>query len=147
VGLHVRGVVELLRPEHMPGLTCEFVGHANGAEESAELGGHRDHGGAEALDDQHALARHPVGHVDAHGMAECATDGRERNAGVATGGLGDRIARSDLAAGVGALQDVQRHAVLDAAGEVVRLMLGVHALLAPAVPTVDLQQRRAADQS
>ena len=45
------------------------------------------------------------------------------------------------------LQDVQRHAVLDAAGEVVGLVLGVDALLAAAVTAVDLEHWRAADET
>ena len=147
VRLHVGGVVELLRAEHAPRLARELVGHADGAEESAELGGHGNHRGAETLDDQHALARHPVRHVDAHRVAERAADRGEGDAGVAARGLGDHVARRDLAARVRALQDVQRHAVLDAAGEVVRLVFGVDAVLVAAVAAVDFEQRRAADEA
>ena len=46
-----------------------------------------------------------------------------------------------------ALQDVQRHSVLDAAGEVVGLVLGVDALLAASIAAADLEQRRAADET
>ena len=147
VRLHIGGVVELLRPEHVAGFAREFVGHADGAEEPAQFRGDRDHRGAEALDDQHALARHPVRHVDAHRVAERAADGRERDAGVAAGGLGDHVAGRDFAARIGALQDVQRHAVLDAAREVVGLVLGVDAVLVAAVAAVDFEQRRAADEA
>ncbi len=146
VRLHVGGVVELLRAEYVAGFAREFVRHANRPQEPAELRRHRDHRGAEALDHQHAFARHPVRHVDAHGVAERAADGGEGNAGVAAGRLGDHVAGGDLTARVGALQDVQRHAVLDAAGEVVRLVFGVDAVLVPAIAAVDLEQRRAADQ-
>ncbi len=111
---------------------------------SADTGNHR---GSQALNHQHALARHPVRHVDAHRVPERAADGREGDAGVAAGGLGNHVAGRDFAACVGALQDVQRHAVLDAAGEVVGLVLGVDALLAAAITTVDFEQRRGADQA
>src|SRR3954468_14534192 len=49
VRLHVRGIVELLRPEHAARLAREVVGHAYRAQESAELGGYRDHGRTETL--------------------------------------------------------------------------------------------------
>ena len=56
VRLHIGAVVELLRAEYVAGLAREFVGHADGSQEAAELRGHRDHRRAETLDDQHALA-------------------------------------------------------------------------------------------
>ena len=43
------------------------------------------------------------------------------------------------------LQDVEGHAVLDAPGEVERLVLGVHGALLAADPARDRQQRRVAD--
>ena len=55
--------------------------------------------GAEALDDEHAFATHPVGHVDAYRMAECATHRGEGDAGGVTTGLGqiDAFALTHLA--------------------------------------------------
>jgi hypothetical protein len=79
-------------------------------------------------------------------MTQRTADRREGDARVATGRLGDHVAGRDLSAGIGALQDVQRHPVLDAAGEVVRLVFGVDAVIAAAKPAVDLEQRRATDQ-
>jgi hypothetical protein len=50
---------------------------------------------------------------------------------------------SDL---IGAPQDVQGHAALDAAGQVQILALGMDRARAAAIPVLDGQQRRVADQ-
>ena len=124
----------------------EFLGHADAAQEAALLAADRDDLRAQALDHQYPLAAHPVGHEDRDRMAEGAADGGERDAGVAAGGLGDLVAGLDSAVLVCPPQDVQRHAVLDAAGEVEILGLGVDDAIRAAVTVVDSQQWRIAHQ-
>jgi hypothetical protein len=58
-------------------------------------------------------------------VTERAADRRECDAGVPARGLGDGVARRDPVLGIGAADDVERHPVLDAAGDVEVLGLGV----------------------
>ena len=59
----------------------------------------------------------------------------------------DIVARLDGTLGIGALEDVQRHAVLDAAGEVERLVLGMDAVPHAAEFTIDFDEGRASGEA
>jgi hypothetical protein len=78
-------------------------------------------------------------------MPEGGTERRERDAGVAAARLDDRVARLQHVAGVGFGQDVARHAILDRAGHVHRLVLGVEPALATVAAVEHLEQRCVAD--
>src|ERR1041385_2233420 len=103
----------------------------------------RSHG----ADQVHALAAHPVGHEDGDGVAERTPHAGERDAGVPARGLGDRVPGLDPALGIGATEDVQRHPVLDAAGEVEVLGLGVDQAPLALVGELDLEHGGVADQA
>ena len=72
-------------------------------------------------------------------MAQGASDGGERNTGIAAGGLGDGRAGPKQAALIPPGQYVQGHAVLDAPRQVEILGLGVYSAGLPVVLEVDGQ--------
>lgn len=142
----VVGIAELLRPPRAGVCRRVGIGLGDGADEAALLGGDGDDDGAQGFDHQHALAAHPVGHVDAHRVSEGLAQGGEGDARVAAGGLDQFVAGGQLAPCVGPGQHVPGHAVLDAAGEVGRLVLGPDRVFDAAQPAADAQQRRVAHQ-
>lgn len=105
-------------------LRGKLLAHGDGAEKAAFLTGYQPNFGAKAFHQADAFHAHPVGHVDDHRMPQSGTHGGKGNAGIAAGGLRDRNARPDSAFGIRLAQDMQRHAVLDAAGEIVMLRFG-----------------------
>jgi len=139
-------VVELARQEGAGVALRELLGQRDAAEEAAFVAADQAHGGAEAADQVLALLAHPVRHEDRHRVAQRAADRGEGDAGVAAGGLGDRRAGRECHPRVRAGEDVQRHAVLDAAGVVQVLGLGVDRARAAAEGDVDGDYRGVADQ-
>ena len=89
--------------------------------------------GPEAADEVLALLAHPVGHEDRHGVAEGPADGREGDAGVAARRLDDRRARLEDPPLVAAAEDMIGHPVLDAAGHVEVLGLGIEDAALPSM--------------
>jgi hypothetical protein len=90
------GVVrELVRKEQARIALPQRVGLRDAAEEAALRPAHRHDLGAEAGDERHALGAHPVGHEDGDRMSQAAAQCRERDTGVAAGGLGDAVAGAD----------------------------------------------------
>jgi hypothetical protein len=73
-------------------------------------------------------------------VTQRAAHGGKCDACIATRRLGDFGAWFDDALRIGGLEDVQRHPVLDAAGEIERLVLGVDVVRAAAKPALDLDQ-------
>ena len=100
----------------------------------------------EAPDQVDAFAAHPVGHEYVDRVTERPTQRGERDAGVAARGLGDRCSASERSGLVAAHEDVEGHAILDAAREVQVLGLRVDASSDAAVGKVDAEQRRVADK-
>src|SRR5678816_308338 len=66
MGLGIRDVLELLRPEDMLVGPCELVCPRNALRESALLRGDRDDRGPGGFQERLALGTHPVRHVDPH---------------------------------------------------------------------------------
>src|SRR5271167_5048739 len=79
-------------------------------------------------------------------MPQSAAHCGKRNTSVAAGGLDDGVAGTDATFPIGFAQDMQRHPVLDAAGEVHLLAFGVDGALAAARLVFDRQERRVADE-
>jgi hypothetical protein len=80
-------------------------------------------------------------------MPEGASHGGKRNPGVATGRFDDRITRSNAPLLVGAPQNVERHPILDAPGQVEMLALRMDDAAATVKSELDREQRRVAHQS
>ena len=89
---------------------------------------------------------HVVRHHDLERVALARADHRERDAGVARGRLEDRLAGRDQAVLLGALDQRARDAVLDRAGRVVALELGVDAHAGLGAEATQLDERRVADR-
>ena len=143
----IGGVGKLSRQEDIFVFHRHFFRHPNAAEESALLLGHWNDVRTQAMDQVHALAAHPVGHEDGHGVSQRPAYRRKSDAGVSAGGFGDGVSRVQPALGVSPADDVQRHPVLDAAGEVHLLAFGKDGALAARYFVFDSEQRRVADQS
>ena len=94
-----------------------------------------------------ALCGHVFGHHHGDAVALEAADHRQRDAGVARGRLQDGAAGADFAVGFGALNHFEGNAVLDAAGGVLSLQLGVDPHLGVGADIAQFHQRRAADGS
>ena len=120
--------------------------HPDAAEKAPFLAGDRANLGTEAADQVNPLPAHPVRHEDRDRVAERPADAGDRDAGVAAGSLDDRSARLEHAPLVATPDDVQRHAVLDAAGHVQVLGLGVDRAGLAAKLALDREDRRVADQ-
>lgn len=119
--------------------------HADAAKKAALLAADVDDLRAQTLYQSHTLATHPVGHEDANLVAERAPDGCKRDARVAGGRLGYAVAGPDGPRAIRALQDVERHPILDAAGHVKVFGLGVDRARPAPEEETNLQQRRVAD--
>ena len=140
-------VGKLARQEHMGRALRHLLGHPDGAEEAALLGAYRHDLSAVAADQLFAFRAHPTGHEDGGRVAQRPAQGGEGDAGVAAGGFHHAVAGLEFTAFVGAPQDVQRHSVLDAAGEIQMLALGIdHAARTP-ISKIDGKQRRVADHA
>ena len=92
------------------------------------------------------LAAHLVGQNEDAAIALDGGDHGEAEAGVAGGGFDDGAARPQPAAPLGFGDHGQADAVLDAAGRVQRLDLGVHGRLEPLRDAPQPYQRRLADR-
>ena len=105
--------------------------------------------GAIGLHRLHALDGQVLGHDQHHAIALDGGGHRQRDAGVARGGLDQRVARLDLAAFLGAADHPDRRPVLDGAGRVVALQLAQHDVAARgdlgADDALQPHQRRVAD--
>ncbi|OIQ75420.1 hypothetical protein GALL_429110 [mine drainage metagenome] len=105
--------------------------------------------GAVGLHRLRALDRQILGHDQQHAVAEHRRGHRQRDAGVARGGLDQRVSGADFAALLRAADHRQRRAVLDRTGRVVAFELGQqHVAAARRVGAGDareLHQRRVAD--
>ena len=78
-------------------------------------------------------------------MAQRAAQRGKGDARVAARGLHQRVAFVQQAARVGRAKYLQRHTVLDGAGQVQVFGLGIDGALAPAKTVADGKQRRVAD--
>ena len=87
---------------------------------------HQEQLGAEGRHGLAPLQAHVLRHDQDHAVAADGGGHRQRDAGVAAGGLHQRVARADLAAPLGGGDHRQRRAVLDRARGVVALELGQH---------------------
>ena len=146
VGIDVGLVGKLVRQEGARVGVLHRIGPGDGPEKAA-IGFADEHDRrAEAGDQRNPLAAHPVGHEHRHRVSQRPADGGKRDPGVAARRFGNGVARRDGAGLVGALQDMQRHAVLDAAGQVEWLVLGVNGARRAVDQERQREQRRVADQ-
>ena len=142
VGLRIGFIGELARQEDARAAGGEFFGHANAAEEAALLFADGNDGGTVAANKIFAFVAHPVGHEDGDRMAKRGSDSGEGDARVAAGGFGDDVAGLNFFLLVGGAQNVQRHAVLDAARHVQLFGLGVEDALFAAIAKMNPEKRR-----
>ena len=124
--------------------SSDLVGAFDATQESAFFFRNEVDVRTEALDERDSLGTHPVGHEDRYGMSQRPADRGKGDAGVAARGLHDEIARSQNPVAVTLGDDVQRHPVLDAAGHVEILGLGVEHAWPAAIGEVDGQEWRVA---
>jgi hypothetical protein len=141
---HVGVIGELAGQENARLAGGKFLRHANAAEKSALLFTDQDNPGTVAANQILAFAAHPVRHENRHRMTQSGADGGKGNAGVAAGGFRDDVAGMDLILRVSLPENVQGHAVLDAAGHVQLFGLGVNRTLETEVAEVDAQERSVA---
>ena len=137
-------VAVLVRHEEARVRLRQRLGEADGAVRA--LGSRReDDLGSEQAKELLALGGRVVGHHDPNRVPQARADHRQADAGVAARGLQDRLAGTQRPVGHGRLDHGPRDAVLDAAGRVVALQLGVqaHALVRREAPQLD--HRRVAD--
>ena len=125
----------------------QLFGQADAAQEAAFLGADQADVRAQAADQVDPLRAHPVGHEDGHGMAKGPADRGKGDSGVSAGGLDDQAAGGQGPALVGLAQDVEGHAVLDAARHVQVFGFGVKDPPLSAEGEFDLHERRVADQA
>src|SRR2546421_312541 len=102
--------------------------------------------GAVHLQELGALGRHVLGHHDLERIALARADHAQRDAGVAGGGLEDRVARLDRALLLGILDEGPRDPVLDRPGRVVGLELGPDAHSRLGREPLELDQGRVPDR-
>jgi hypothetical protein len=102
--------------------------------------------GAQALDQVDPLRAHPVGHENDRGMPQGPADGAKRDARVAAGRFGNQISLLEGPPRIPLLQDMECHAVLDAAGHVQVFGLGINDALLAAEHKFDGQKGGIADQ-
>ena len=140
MGVDVVFVGELPRQERAFERGGVLLGEADAAQEAAFLLGHEADRGPEAADEVLALLAHPVGHEDGHGMTEGPAEGREGDARVAARRLDDHRARLERPSLVAASEDVIGHPVLDAAGHVEVLGLGIEDAPLPVEAEIDGQE-------
>src|SRR5215471_14228369 len=147
VGLNIGRIGKLPREKNVAAAGGEFFAAANAAEEAALVFADRNHFGAIAADEMDAFLAHPVRHKDFDGMAQHAADSGEGDPCVAAGSFGDGVTGSNFSLSVGLLENTQSYAVLDAAGEVQILRLGMkHAVLA-LITEMNRKQRSVANQA
>ena len=125
---------------------CELFRFVDAPQESALVAADQDHVRTHCAYQIDALDTHPIRHEHVHRMTQRAPDSGKRDSRVSAGGLDDGLARFELAAAVGAPDDVERHAVLDAPGHVEEFSLGVDHATAAAVAAFDGEHRRVADE-
>ena len=148
VGLDVVLVGELAGKERCPGAlpraprTCVMLPRKPPCSAADEVDGR-----PEAPDEIDPLGAHPVGHEDRHGVAEGTADGRKRDARVAARGFDDPAAGTERPAPVGLAEDVEGHAVLDAARHVQVFRFGVDRPFPAPEHEIDRQQGGVADQA
>jgi hypothetical protein len=146
VVLGVRLVGELRRQEDARVGGGELLRHPHAPDKASLLVAHRHHPGAKAGNQVTPLVTHPVGHEDRHRVTERPTDGSKRDPAVPAAGLRDRVPGRESPGAVGLLEDVQRHPVLDAAGEVQGFELRKDRSRCAAPLVMDREQRRVPDQ-
>ena len=139
---HVGLVLELARQEHIVATVCVLLGHLHRTDKPTLFLRNRHDLGPQAGDQLLALGAHPVRHVDAHLVAEGSPEGRERDTGVATARLDDRIAGVQPASRLSFRQDVTRHSVLDRTRHVQRLVLRIDPTFVAILAIRDFQQGR-----
>src|SRR5690606_38038285 len=96
----------------------------------------------EAADNIHPLSTEPVGHNDRHRVAQCPANGSQGNSGIATSCLDNPIARSDLSAGVRALEDMKGHTVFHTARQVIVFTFHIDTIRPALVSVVQPEHRR-----
>ena len=147
MGLGVAFVAVLVQHQVVVGAVGDDVlGHCHAAV-SAE--------GAVGVDDLRAvggqqlgaLYGHIFGHYHGDGVAFETANHRQGDAGVAGGGFQDGAGGGDFAVGFGAFNHLEGDAVLDAAGGVLALQLGVDPHGRVGAEVVQLHQRGVADGS
>jgi len=112
---------------------------ADAPQKSPLFPGYRDNFGAQAANDIHPFLAHPVGHHDLYGVPKGLPDGREGDAGIATGSFHDGVARFNPPGLIGFLKDVECHPVLDAAGNVELFAFGINGAFFTLEPVMDGQ--------
>jgi hypothetical protein len=128
------------------GLTLsELFSQADAAQKAAFFTTDRNDFRAQASDQSNSLLAHPVGHEDDDLMAQRPPDRGKGNARVAAGGFDDRISRVYSPLSVCLFQDMKGHPVLDAAGHVEVLGLGVDDALFSSEREPNGKQWRVAD--
>ena len=143
MSIAVLAIGKLAGQEHIVARFGERLGRGDGAQETALFAADQMQLRAERAEQAFAFFAHPVRHIDPHRMLQRTAERGHGDTGIAARRFGNHIPRLQRAARIAAAQDVQRHAVLDAAGQVVVLSLRIDdpALALPA--QMDGQQRRA----
>ncbi len=104
--------------KHSAVLVSERIGHLDAAQEPALIVADERNIGPVALHQGNSFLAHPFGHKHVNRVTECTADRRERNSCVAACCFGNDIAFSNGPVTVRRGQDMERHSVLDAAGEI-----------------------------
>ena len=147
MGLAVRGVYELARDDAVRGLGVQRVGFGHRARH-ALCARREDDLGPVGADELLPFDAHAVRHDDDGLVAEGRRHCRETDAGVAARALDDRAAGLQLARRLRRADDLQRDAVLGAAGGVVSFKLRKQARTGTVrfFKGVQLNQRRFTDE-
>src|SRR5699024_1878709 len=124
----------------------EFLSEPDAPEESALLAADRNDGRAETRDQFLPLPAHPVGHEDRDRMPQRTSDRGKRDPGIAARRLDDRVAGREAAVTVGPLDNVERHPVLDAPGQIHLLGFRVDRSDLAATLVIDTEEWRVPDE-
>src|SRR5437899_9858310 len=120
------GIIRKLARQENAGMTGrKLLRHSDTSKETALLFADRNDVSAVASNQIPALMAHPIGHENGYRMAQHGADGGKGYTRIPARGFRDHTAGMYFPLFVGLLEDVQRHAVLDAARHVQLFGLGV----------------------